>query len=214
MSFEDRDKQQSIPVEESIPFSEIPHVAEASAQHTVKLGDVTEFLHDEIKVKEAKDDETLVDVHIGNPLHKITLLLEEIKKQKAFTFSIKGSLGVAGIVVVLGTFGIFGGSKALCSKGAQTRIGVIKALKISDKKEVLETGLIAKINALYTSIFPHSTGDPTRMILEGSGGSILTVLSPTSLSPFNRQRVFVTGDYDSCTQALTVKDTQGVELYK
>jgi len=35
-------------------------------------------------------------------------LLQDIKKQKAFSFTLKGSLGIAGVALALGMFGIFG----------------------------------------------------------------------------------------------------------
>src|SRR5436190_1901612 len=57
-----------------------------------------------------KNKDDLLDVHVGNPLSRITKLLEDIKKQKAFNFTLKGSLGVMGVVLVLSVFGIFGGN--------------------------------------------------------------------------------------------------------
>ncbi len=59
------------------------------------------------KVKESSDD--LIDVHVGNPLRRVIELLQDIKKQKAFSFTLKGSLGIAGVALALGLFGVFCG---------------------------------------------------------------------------------------------------------
>ena len=77
----------------------------------------------------SKNQDDLIDIRIGNPLGRIIALLEDIKKQKAFSFTLKGSLGVAGVVLFVSVFGIFGGSKILCDKGLQTQVGTIKVLK-------------------------------------------------------------------------------------
>src|SRR5256885_10402131 len=88
-----------------------------------------------ISIEKTKDDNTLVDVHVNNPLKRIETSLKEIKKQKAFSFDIRGSLGLAGIAIALTTFGIFGGSHALCGKGIQSHLGTIKSLQLMDEAE-------------------------------------------------------------------------------
>src|SRR3989338_7295204 len=50
---------------------------------------ISNFLRNNTSVSKTKDDSTLLEIHIGNPLRKITQLLEEIKKQKAFSFTLK-----------------------------------------------------------------------------------------------------------------------------
>src|SRR5215204_929059 len=69
-----------------------------------------------------KNDDDVLDVHIGNPLHKIVKLLEDIKKQKAFSFTLKGSLGIAGVVMAFSFLGVLGAGNVLCSKGVQSEI--------------------------------------------------------------------------------------------
>ena len=81
---------------------------------------VTDFVKKQTKLSKTDDDNTLLDVHIGNPLRRITVLLEEIKKQKAFSFTLRGSLGIMGVVLALSIFGFFGTTTALCNKGVQS----------------------------------------------------------------------------------------------
>lgn len=62
-------------------------------------------------------------------------MLEDIKNQKAFTFTLKGSLEIMGVALVIGSFGIFGGTRAFCEKGVQTKQGVIKSLNYQDAQK-------------------------------------------------------------------------------
>jgi len=45
-------------------------------------------------LSKTEDQDTLIDVHVSNPLKRIVELLQDIKKQKAFSFTLKGSLGL------------------------------------------------------------------------------------------------------------------------
>lgn len=184
-------------VEKPAPEAQSPHV-----------NPVTQFLHDETAIHKTNQDE-LVDIHVGNPLHKIQVLLEDIKKQKAFSFSIKGSLGLMGIVVVLGTFGILGGTKALCSKGVQTKIGSLSSLSYAEETS---TGFFRNI-PLLNNFFPKSSVN--RTILQTLDHQTLHVVFSAQTTPkfyvSDGANYVVTGELDSCSQTLTVTNPQGVE---
>src|SRR6185437_3893622 len=83
------------------------HSSEATPLSTAK-NIIEDVIPTKVTTAKTTDDSTLIDVHVGNPLRKITTLLEEIKKQKAFSFDIKGSLGIAGVVIVVAGLGVFG----------------------------------------------------------------------------------------------------------
>src|SRR3989344_7304729 len=97
-----------------------------------KKDPIEKFISENIHYSKNKDN--LLDVHIGNPLRRIAELLEEIKRQKAFSFTLKGSLGIAGVALALGVFGVLGSGRILCDKGIQTQIGTIKILSVQEKE--------------------------------------------------------------------------------
>lgn len=173
------------------------------------------ILPTDVSVGHTPDEDTLLDVKIGNPLRRITQLLEDIKKQKAFSFTLKGSLGVAGIVMVLTTFGLFGGTKALCSKGTQSYIGTIKELQMTDSPE--RSYLVERAMVVWDAI---TGNDFTRrhrqrvVLITGDEKAIAIKerVDGLSLTRFPG-RVLLTGDFDSCSNTLTVKDINGVESY-
>lgn len=118
----------------------------ASEKHNNKI---IELLQENVHYSKKQDD--LLDLHVGNPLKRITQLLEDIKKQKAFSFSIKGSLGIMGVAIVAGTFGILGVNNVLCDKGIQTDKGVLEVLNI---KENSDTSIIDYVPIL-SSFLTH-----------------------------------------------------------
>lgn len=166
-----------------------------------------------VSLEHKHDDDTLIDVKLANPLRRITQLLEEIKKQKAFTFTLKGSLGVAGIAMIVTTFGIFGGTKAFCSKGTQTHQGTLRMLQIkegSDRSFIVERAMIV-YDAITGRDFQRRNRN--RIVLLKDDGSVISVserIADLSL-PNYQFPVIVTGDFDSCSQTLTLKSSDGVE---
>lgn len=158
-------------------------------------------------VSKTKKDDTLIDVHIGNPLEKITKLLEDIKKQKAFTFTLKGSLGIMGVVFVASAIGIFGGSKMLCDKGIQSKIGTIKILTL---KENVPTTIIDYIPIVNTLLQPNMQN---RYILIMSDQDTIQILTKNNaLSPtLNLSSVIVSGNYDSCASTIEVTEPSAIE---
>lgn len=167
---------------------------------------VTKFLHDETAVHKSNGDE-LVDIHVGNPLKKIQDLLEDIKRQKAFSFNIKGSLGVAGIALVLGTFGIFGGTKAFCSRGVQTKIGAIKTLSY---QQVSKERFWEKI-PFVSDFMPKSTSERVILIEQDSKTTRL-VYNKKALQNIAQNTIYIaTGEFDACSNELKLQDPTSLE---
>mgnify|MGYP001289288817 CR=1 FL=1 len=169
-------------------------------EHQSEHDPLSDLIKDNTSVKKSKNDD-LLDIHIGNPLRRITQILEEIKKQKAFTFDIKGSLGIAGIALTLGAFGIFGGTKALCSKGIQTKVGKIQRLAYLEEQNVSILNRMPVLNMLFMKPLTN------RILLVGSDGKIVHLAFENKMTPPNEApeiEYFATGLYDSCSETLTV----------
>ena len=183
---------------------------DSKPQDGVKHDDpLKNFFKKNTNVSKSKKDDELIDIHVGNPLKKITALLEEIKNQKAFTFTLKGSLGIMGVALVIGSFGIFGGAKAFCEKGIQTKAGVIKTLTYQEPQKDSWVDYLPIIN----SFFPKKMIN--RTILVSSDNSIYTLIFPSQVLATSYQLLatnfYVTGSLDSCSNTITVDNQNGIQ---
>lgn len=163
-------------------------------------------------VQKTLDDETLIDVHIGNPLRRITRILEEIKQQKAFSFNIKGSIGVAGVAAVLGTAGFFGGFNALCNKGVQSEIGLVRTLNFeqNSKEDVFIVSQVKDFLGMNTS---KPLRKRTLLIKSGTSAINLLTAFETQLDFYNNKQVIATGNYNSCQNTLKLTSKNSIESY-
>lgn len=168
-------------------------------------------LESPIHVEKTKDDDTLINVHVGNPLEKIVRLLEQIKKQKAFSFTIKGTLGLAGIALFITAFGIFGGTKAFCSRGVQSHIGMLHVLQYP--KSTQES--VPLIDTIREMLFGQKKHIGNRIVIIGDNGNILQIkyILLEEGKKLEGYQVIVTGEYDACAQSITLNDSAAVEVY-
>lgn len=171
---------------------------------------VEHLLKESVRYSKTEDD--ILNVKVGNPLKRITQLLEQIKKQKAFSFTLKGSLGVMGIALVVGTFGIFGGEKILCNKGTQSKIGYLRILQTQDPEASnvpLFGGIIdwIKISTGQAKTYP-------RVILVQQDNNTISIPYSINLNTnsYLNSIVIVSGNYDSCAQVLKPHDNTSFEV--
>lgn len=198
-----------------IPLPDPKPIPDPSTSVTPGKNILSRFFHDNSAVSKTTDDNTLIDVHIGNPLRRISQLLEDIKNQKAFTFNVKGSLGLAGILLVLTTFGIFGGTRALCNKGEQSRIGRIMQLNLPRQPEV--PSLIQRAQNIWNALTGKTTQEkPTaqnRLVLIQQDQTVFHILGtiPANILGVSTATFILTGDIDNCSQTITVKDPKAIQ---
>ncbi len=182
------------------------HQDPPSPESQTPLHKIEHLLAQDVHYSKKQDD--LLDLHVGNPLRKITQLLEDIKKQKAFSFSIKGSLGIMGVVLVAGTFGVLGVNNVLCDKGMQTDKGTLEVLNIKENSDPSFLDYIPVLSSFITH--PQSS----RIILTDIDNKVIHVVTRNgvNLSMFLGVPVTISGNYDSCSQKMTVPDASGVQL--
>ncbi|MCL5432541.1 MAG: hypothetical protein M1524_00290 [Patescibacteria group bacterium] len=184
------------------------HVEKPESPSTGNQNPITKFFSEHSHYSKSDDD--LLDIHVGNPLRKIVELLQQIKKQKAFSFTLKGSLGIMGVFLTLTVFGVLGGGKMLCDKGTQTEIGTIKTLIIKE-----DASQKIPVWSNISDYFVYKEKE-NRVVLVKNDNSVINLLysNKVDLKRFGSLPVLVTGNYDSCSRTLNLKDPQGVELFR
>ena len=190
---------------------EIPQVPTTPKNLATKL--LEEINGKSANVKESSDD--LIDIHVGNPLRKIVTLLQEIKQQKAFSFTLKGSLGIAGVALALGVFGVFGGGQILCERGVQSQIGTLKVLN-STEVESSGVPVLSQILDYFSTKQTHNKVvlvKPDYSVISLSFRSLGEGGSKVDYTKFIEMPVIATGNYNSCSQTLTITDNKDIQIF-
>ncbi len=192
---------------------------DANASPDDKSG-VREFIDSHIHP--SKDKGELLDIHVGNPLRRITEILEDIKKQKAFSFTLKGSLGILGVGLALSVFGLFGGSKMLCDKGTQSYVGTVRQLTYIAQEDL---PLLTQLTDAYSVLIggrPHEK-PAVHLVLIQQDKTTINLKIARSLDRggpvpewfanvvATAKEVIITGNYDSCSRTLVLNQTTAIE---
>ena len=182
-------------------------ISQEKIEEHEKKGVIDKLFSENVHYSKSQDD--LLDVHVGNPLRKILLLLQDIKQQKALSVSMKASVGIMGIALVFGVFGVFGGGKILCDRGVQSQIGTIKVLNVVDSNP----STIPFLGTIVNYFQPQVEHRRTVLVREDNSALRLPFSKNLKFEQYENLPVIITGSYDSCGQTLTVKDQSGIEVY-
>ncbi len=175
----------------------------------------TRFLKSEAALKKTKDDNKFIEIY--NPFLPLIRIFSEMKRQKAFYLHFTASLGITGVVVVLGSVGIFGTIyNPFCDKGLQSHAGTIQVL--SFKEQPPKPSLLAQgIQFLSFGIVPAASNNQPpyvqRVVLKSPEATIHLVHQEPRILILNNQSVIATGNFDACSKTLTIHDQTAIEIY-
>ena len=118
-----------------------------------------------------------------------------------------------GVAVVLVGGGILGGTKIICNKGTQARIGEVKVLSFREPITSSQP-LKDRIKEIFGQPAAPAPAEAKWVILVDSGNSAVRLLSKsqTYLESFDGQTVTAVGDFNACGQELTVLNG-GIESF-
>jgi hypothetical protein len=123
---------------------------------------------------------------------------------------LKGSLGLAGVALALGVFGIFGGGQILCEKGTQVEIGTVKQLQVLEEDPGNRIPVLSQILSYFNQKQQH----PKFILVKNDETVIQLPFAKTvDLAKFVNYKVIATGDYNACGNGLKVTEPNAIEFF-
>lgn len=175
---------------------------------------IDKFIHMD---KNATDDETMLDVKVSNPLHRITQLLQDIKNKQSTTVSMKFTIPLIALPIVLFLVFQLGRAQTACSPIFTTKTGTLKILTVQVPTK--KTGIISSLFSLFPRL-PQLTQPPqpspltqtTQSILLTETSDTITILHQPipELNNFEDQEVLISGTYSACSQTLTLDSKENI----
>lgn len=164
-----------------------------------------------VQTEKGTDDETLVDIKITNPLHRITQILQEIKDHQATTFSFRFTIPIIALPIFLLVAFQLGRSETRCSESFTTKAGTVKIVEvmIPQRRSWFED-LLSSVPFIQT---------PTDTLMKVRRYLLLTPDNQTftieqkagvMVAPFENQQVFLTGAYNPCSQVISLDSQQNI----
>lgn len=188
--------------------------ASSPAKLTSRVSGASELLNSlqSLGIEESSDEETILDIKVHNPLKKITQLLQDLKKHQTTTVSLRFTIPLIALPIVLFVAFQIGRAQTLCAQTFTTQAGTIQVLQV----KVPRTAPTAL--SLVLSFFP-SVPQPTadlvdqeRAILLLPTSEVVHIIHPRTVDvvPFVGQSVLLTGNYSACTRSITLDHQQNL----
>ena len=169
--------------------------------------------------KNGSDDETMLDVKVSNPLHRITQLLQDIKNKQSTTVSMKFTIPLIALPIVLFLVFQLGRAQTACSPIFTTKTGTLKILTVQIPTK--KTGIIASLFSLFPRL-PQLTQPPQpselsqttqTILLTDTSDTIAILHSPIpELNNFQNQQVLISGTYAACSGTITLDSKENIEV--
>lgn len=183
---------------------------------SVKTEGAANILSRLIHTHEGNNDEALIDIKVTNPLHRIIQVLQEIKNHQSTTVSLRFTIPLIALpIVILAAFQL-GRVQSACSWGFSSQAGVIRNLTLAVPKE--NSNPVSSL-FFFRRTAPKPQG-PTqlmqekRTVLLTSQGETIEVQHSSSLNldPFEGREVILSGGYSGCNHIITLDSLQNISL--
>ncbi len=169
-----------------------------------------------LRASATDDDETLINVKVNNPLHKIMELLQSIKNHQSTTVSLRFTIPLIALPIVLLAAFQLGRVQTTCSPVFTSQVGTLQIISLQVPRTD-SAWYTPFTNLLPGNFAPQKTKGFTgedRAILLSREGTTLSLLPAVgvSLTAFNHQSVIVSGEYSACNKALTIDNPANIQL--
>lgn len=189
------------------PLSDTPRdiLSKKPAKLTSRVLGASEALSKFSSIKETTDDETILDIKVHNPLKRIAKLLEDIKRHQTTTISLRFTIPLIALPVVLFVVFQIGRAQSLCAQTFTTQRGMIQVVSL--KVPAKSPSPLQLVLSFFPAIPKPTTDlvDQDRAILLTNSEVIHIVhSSDLDLMPFRGESVLLTGNYSACTRSMTL----------
>lgn len=169
------------------------------------------------------DDETLINLKVSNPLHRIIMILKDIKRRQATTIDLKFTIPLIALpvfMIIAFSLGKNSSVLAACGGNIQTKIGLLYTLQATGSNQ---PGLFEQAKQTVAANLPFlapilTTNDQrlttNHQILIQRDNTAITIENPKNipLTTYNTRQVFVTGKVNTCENTIEVKNDSDVQL--
>ncbi|MDP2692836.1 MAG: hypothetical protein Q8O88_04325 [bacterium] len=196
---------------EPVPEATSKHPQDEYGHFIRKDPQVSGLLH----TATTNDDETLIDVKVNNPLHKITQLLQQIKSHQSTTVSMRFTIPLIALPIVLLAAFQLGRVQTTCSPVFTSQVGNLQILSLQVPK-IDSSWYSPFVNLLPGNFIPQKTIGFTRedrAVLLTQDGNTLSLLPAKglNLSALNNMQVIVSGEYSACNKAITIDNQSNIK---
>lgn len=163
---------------------------------------------------EGSADETLVDVKVHNPFTRVLKMLQEIKNHQSTTVSMRFTIPLIALPIVLLAAFQLGRAQAVCASRFTSQTGTLRIVSVLAPKQATDSfGMLLSFFPDIPHLQKKAELQPAmKTILVSTNGEVLNILNdPTmDLTIYNATPVILTGTLSPCSGTITLDAPQNI----
>lgn len=194
-----------------------PKSSAYSPKPKVKVSGQANLLADLVKTEDGDDKgSSWINLTINHPFRKIIEILDEIRKKQSTRVSLDFTIPLVALPIVIIMAFQFGRYQSACQTHFSSQIGTLENITVTQTIDP-DHWIARNINKLpfISGIYSKEETFEQPTLVKGSAeqGILIENISNTDLDPFTRSKVIIYGDYNSCTNTLTLDSPQNISNY-
>lgn len=178
----------------------------------VKLSGQSDLLSNLIHTEKEKDDSSLINVKVNNPFEKIIRYLKDIRDKQNTTVSMKFTIPLVALPVAILLAFQLGRYQSQCVNYFSSQTGTIENInivrKVAPDNWVLKLlGYLPGLGEVYLKA--ELLNQPI-LIVSPERSILIDNKTKSTLEGFSKNQVIVSGDYNSCSQTLTLDSAENI----
>ena len=182
----------------------------------VKISGQANLLSDLVKTEDGDDKgSSWINLTINHPFRKIIEILQQIKDKQSTKVDLKFTIPLVALPIVIIMAFQFGRYQSSCTEYFSAQVGrlqnttIIRSVK-PDHWFAKALSYLPFTQGIYDK---KETLTQSVLVNENSEGIIISNEAGIDLSSFTQAKVIVFGNYNSCSQTLTLDSAQNISNY-
>lgn len=184
----------------------------------VKVSGQANLLSDLIKTEDGDNKgSSWLTLTVNHPFRKIIEILQQIKDKQSTKVNLSFTIPLVALPIVILLAFQFGRYQSSCNEYFSSQIGTLQNITVNKTITIIPDNFFLK--ALYYIPFAsdlykkEGTASQSILLKQNDQGILIDNISNLNLRPFDQSKVIIFGNYNSCTEVLTLDSEKNISNY-
>lgn len=183
-----------------------------SLKPKVKVAGQADLISSLVHAEKETDDSSLINLKVNNPFEKILRYLKDIRDKQSTTVSMKFTIPLVALPIAILLSFQLGRYQSQCNSYFSSQIGIVENIEMvrktaSDNWFLKLLGYLPGLGEVYLK--EELLHQPVLMV-SPERSILIDNKTKSTLEGFGKNQVIVSGDYNSCTQTLTLDSAENI----
>ncbi|MBI2593631.1 hypothetical protein HYW44_03235 [Candidatus Daviesbacteria bacterium] len=186
-----------------------------SLKPKMKVSGQADLISNLVHAEKETDDSSLINVKVNNPFEKIIRYLKDIRDKQSTTVALKFTIPLIALPIAILMAFQFGRYQSQCNSYFSSQIGTVENIQMARKTapDNWFLKLLGYLPGLGDVYLKKELLTQPVLIISPETNTLIDNQTSLSLDKFTKSKVLLSGDYNSCTQTLTLDSPENITKF-